>query len=41
MIKDPNWNQGKKKSDYTPAELARIRDPRYQKMLSKIIGENE
>ena len=41
MMKDPNWNQGKKKSDYTPAELARIEDPRYQKMLSKIIGENE
>ena len=41
MIKNPNWNPGKKPSDYTPAELARIEDPRYQKMLSKITNEKK
>ena len=35
MIKNPNWNAGKKRSDMTPAELEMIRDPRYQAVLSK------
>ena len=35
MIKNPNWNAGKKRSDMTPAELKMIADPRYQAVLHK------
>ena len=35
MIKNPNWNAGKKRSDMTPAELKMIADPRYQAVLYK------
>jgi hypothetical protein len=36
-----NWNDGKKASDYTPEELARIKDPKYQAKLSKAIEAKE
>ncbi len=36
-----NWNDGKKVSDYTPEQLARIRDPKYQAKLSKAIEAKE
>ena len=36
-----NWNNGKNISDYTPEELARIRDPKYQAKLSKAIEAKE
>ena len=39
MISKPNWNSGKKRSDYTAAELANVRNPKYQAMLSKIVQE--
>ena len=35
MMKKKGWNEGKKVSDYTPEELARIRDPKYQADLSR------
>ena len=35
MMKTKGWNEGKKISDYTPEELARIRDPKYQADLSR------
>jgi len=40
MINNPNWkNEGKKKSDYTPEQYKNIKNPTYQALLSKMIGE--
>ena len=37
-MKDPNWNQGKKGSEYTKEELEDIKNPRYQAILSEKVN---
>ena len=37
-MKDPNWNQGKKRSEYTEKELEDIENSRYQTILSEKVN---
>jgi len=41
MMKKKGWNEGKKVSDYTPEELARIIDPKYQAKLSAAVEKED